>query len=553
MTWNGTAGERPAEGNRNNQAGEPRGRDNARDGRPVPGGDAPVHLPPQDLASEEAILGAMLMSPRAIEVATDLRLREADFYRPNHRLIFRTILELEGQAVDELTVVNELKRRSRLTEAGGAPAIYSLAERTPSVANARAYVLAVIEQATLRSLVETGHEIARLGYEHPEEPTRLIDEAGQLVGDLSQRRETGDFIDGSTLLGPIYDELTARVESGTTSGLPSGFVDLDSRTGGFKPGQLIIVAARPGVGKTAWAMNVAEHLVLNDEGAVAVFNLEMEPRDLLTRVLCSVAKVDQKRVRNDVPLEEDWPHLVDAVGRLMQPDRLFIADTRDLTPMALRAKCRRLHTQLRHQGGLKLIIVDYLQLMESGRRDENRNQAVSYISRQLKSLALELGVPIMALSQLNRGAERETGGRPQISHLRDSGSLEQDADIVLLLYRPEVALRDETPVELQGKAELIIAKHRNGEMGTIHLGFLGHYTKFTSLTREDSQVARDARATMRSGGSGGSAGSAGEGSVGGRSGSANGAPFEDAGAPFGPPSGASPWGPPPGGAPPVVM
>jgi replicative DNA helicase len=457
--------------------------------------DAPSHLPPQSLEAEEAILGSMMMSATAIEIASDLKLKERDFYRPSHRTIYRAILALaDRDTVDELTVVNELKRQNVLGEVGGHAAVLSLVERVPAVANARAYAQEVIDQATLRGLVETGHEIARLGYEHPEEPPKLVDMAGILVGDLSQQRSAGDFIDASELLGPIYDELTERAENGTAAkGLITGFHDFDQRTGGLQAGNLCIVAGRPGMGKTSWAMNVAENIVTDGEGAVAIFTLEMTPPDLMTRMMCSVAKVNQQRIRTGIPEEHDWPHLVDAVGKLMQPERLFISEARELTPMTLRAQCRRLHRQLRDKGGLRLIIIDYLQLRDGGKRFDSRTNEITYISRQLKSLALELEIPIIALSQLNRSVENRQPPRPNLSDIRESGAIEQDADLVLFLYRPDYYLKDECPVEWQGKAELIVAKHRNGQPGTAVLGFLGPYTKFVNLTAEASREARDAR------------------------------------------------------------
>ncbi|MBC7462400.1 MAG: replicative DNA helicase [Thermoleophilia bacterium] len=470
----------------------------------------PSHLPPQNLEAEEAILGAMLLSMRAVDTANDLRLKETDFYRSSHRTIYRVIIDLAARdAVDELTVINELKHQNVLSEVGGAAAVMSLAERVPAVANARAYAEEVISQATLRALVETGHEIARLGYEHPEESEKLVDLAGALVGDLTQKRTAGDFIDASSLLGPIYDELTERAETGASaSGLITGFHDFDQRTGGLQPGNLVIVAGRPGMGKTSWAMNIAENVIIDGEGGVAMFSLEMEPTDLMTRMMCSVAKVDQHRIRVGVPQEQDWPHLVEAVGKLMKPDRLLIADTRELTPMTLRAHCRRLAQQLKDKGGLQLIIIDYLQLMEGGRKGDaaNRTQEVSYISRQLKSLALELSVPIIALSQLSRAVESRPDKRPLLSDLRESGSIEQDADMVVFLYRPEYYTKDETPPEWQGKAELIVSKHRNGQPGSSILGWLGRYTKFVNLTLDAVAEARDNRPGKSAGsGSGGGA------------------------------------------------
>ncbi len=468
--------------------------------------DAPSHLPPQSLEAEEALLGAMMMSAMAIETAIDLRVRERDFYRPGHRTIFRIIMQLaDRDAVDELTVINELKHQNVLGEVGGAAAVMTLAERVPAVANARAYAEEVISQATLRSLVETGHEIARLGYEHPDAPEKLVDMAGGLVGDLSHSRSGGDFLDASELLGPIYDELAERAEKGeVATGLMTGFHDFDQRTGGLRPGNLVIVAGRPGMGKTSWAMNVAENIVIDpaQDGGVAIFSLEMTPNDLMTRMMCSVAKVNQQRIRNGIPEEHDWPHLVDAVGKLMKPGRLFISESRELTPMTLRAQCRRLARQLKDSGGLKLIVIDYIGLMDGGRRGDdgsNRTNEITYISRQLKSLALELELPIIALSQLNRSVENRQPPRPNLSDLRDSGAIEQDADMVLFLYRPDYYMKDETPVEWQGKAELIVAKHRNGQPGSAILGFLGPYTKFVSLAQDDQRAARDNRPGSKSG------------------------------------------------------
>ena len=443
------------------------------------------HLPPQNLEMEEAILGSMLMSRAAIEASVDVGLREDDFYRPSHRAIFAAIRTLaDRDAVDELTVAGELDKIGKLQEVGGTVALYSLTQRVPAVANAKAYAQEVIDQATLRSLVDRGHEIARLGYEHPDEPGTLVDQAQAMVSDLQHDRSSSDFIDATTLYKSIYDELYERaLEGGVAKGLVTGFTDFDKMTGGLQKANLVIVAARPAVGKTSWALNVAENVILAKEPqAVALFSLEMKADDLATRIMCSVAKVDQKRIRIGVPHEDDWPHLVEAMGKLSQAqDKLFINDTSSLTPFELRTKVRRLHHRLRDQGGLSLVVVDYLQLMDPGKRVESEQVAISYISRQLKSLALELNLPIIAISQLSRAVENRQGNKPVLSDLRGSGSIEQDADIVLFLHRPE--LYEPEKEELKGRAELIMAKHRNGEVGTVQLGFLGRYTKFVNLAR----------------------------------------------------------------------
>lgn len=451
---------------------------------PAPPVDHSSHLTPQNLEAEEAVLGAMIMNARAIETVDDVGLRTSDFYRPSHRIIFDVIRELAGRdAVDELTVVNELRRVGQLEQIGGPVTIVSLGERVPSVANVRAYAEEVLAQSTLRGLVETGHEIARLGYEHPDEPTSLVDQAGVLVSDLAQQRETSDFVDATALLGPLLDDLSERAEQGIGSrGLKTGFSDFDRLVGGFQPGNLVIVAARPAMGKTSWVLNVAEHLALREGKSAAIFSLEMSAEDLVTRMLCSVAKVDQKRIRQDVPLDNDWPLLIDAMGTLTDAKgHLKIDQSSSLTPMELRTKVRRLHSQLKSEGGLGCVIIDYLQLMEAGKRLDSRQVEVSYISRQLKSLALELQIPVIALSQLSRQSEARTDKRPMLSDLRESGAIEQDADIVLFLHRPEYYDRDNP--EVQGKAEVIVAKHRNGEVGSVWLGFLARYTRFVNLDR----------------------------------------------------------------------
>lgn len=438
------------------------------------------HLPPQNQEAEEAVLGAMLASPQAIEVVTDLGLRERDFYVPSHRLLFHTIIDLsERDAVDALTVTNKLKADGKLDEVGGPVAVISLLERVPVVSNVRHYAQIVADQSTLRTLVDTGRAIASLGYEQPDEPRRLVDTAEQLVFEMAHQRESSDFQTAAELLPEIYDELASRAEDGALKkGTASGFTDFDAITGGFQPSNLIIVGARASMGKTSWALNVAEHVALREKKPVAVFSLEMSAQELVVRTMCSVAKVDQYRVRVGKPHDDDWPRLVDAVGQISEArDRFFIDDTAALTPMELRSKARRLHSKV----GLGAIIIDYLQLMDPGRRIDNRQEQISYISRSLKGLARELNVPIIALSQLSRGVEQRPDKRPMLSDLRESGAIEQDADLVVFIHRADYYDRDNP--EIKGKAEIIIAKHRNGRTGTVEVAFLDKYTKFTNLAR----------------------------------------------------------------------
>lgn len=427
------------------------------------------------------MLGALIHAPQILDSVQSVGLVETDFYRPSHRLIYRTVLNLFDQrgAVDELTVIAALEAQGKLEEAGGRVAVATLVENVPAVANARHYAKIVRDQSVLRHLVNTGHKIAQLGYEHPDEPTRLVDTAEQLIFDLAHQRQSTDFMGIHDLLPEIYDEIAERAENGTAStGVPSGFRDFDKLTGGFQPSNLIIVGARASMGKTSWALNVAEHVALREKRPVAVFSLEMSRKELAVRMMCSVAKVDQTRVRIGKPMEDDWPRLVDAVGQLAEAEgRIFIDETPFLSPMELRSKARRKHREV----GLGLIVIDYLQLMDPGMRIENRQEQISYISRSLKSLARELNVPIIALSQLSRMVEQRNDKRPMLSDLRESGAIEQDADLVIFIHRPEYYDRDNP--EVKGKAEIIIAKHRNGRTGSVDVAFLDKYTKFVDLAK----------------------------------------------------------------------
>jgi replicative DNA helicase len=431
----------------------------------------------------------MMMSQNALDAVEDVGLNAGDFYAPAHRTIFEAIHKLREAAneqVDELTVTAQLQQDDQLENVGGQTFVYSLTQRVPAVANTRSYAEEVVRQSTLRALVRTGETISALGYEHPDDPQALIDQAGTIVMDLTRQREQSGWEDPSSVLGEVFDELSARAENGgRLKGLTSGFADYDAITGGLHPSTVSILAARPAMGKTAWALNVVENVALRAKKPVAVFSLEMDAGDLLTRMMCSVAKVDSKRIRIGVPHNDDWPLLVDAIGRISAAkDNLYIDQSSSLTPLELRSKCRRLHQTLRHKGGLGLIVIDYLQLMEAGRRMDNRQVEIAFISRQLKTLARELKVPIIALSQLSRAVEARVDKRPILSDLRESGSIEQDADLVMFLHRPEYYEQDNP--ELRGLAELIIAKHRNGEVGTINLGFRARYTQFVNLTKSAS-------------------------------------------------------------------
>jgi replicative DNA helicase len=377
-------------------------------------------LPPQNRDAEDAILGAMIMNPQAIEVAVDTGLRETDFYSPANRIIFQTIVELsEKEPIDPVTLVNELTRLGKIDEVGSSSAIVSLVERVPAIGNARSYAEIVRSQSMLRQIVTAGNEIAALGYEAADEPQMVLDQAEQIVYDLAHQRESSDFIDAVSLLTPLYEEISERAEAGgAIPGTPSGFTDLDNLVGGFHPGALIIVGGRASMGKTAFALNVVENVVLKAKLPVALFSLEMDAKELVQRMMCSVARVDAHNVKVGKLDPDDYPRHVEAIGRITKSKNLLNIDqTAALSPMELRSKVRRLHA--RTPGGLGLVVVDYLQIMEPSKRAENRQVEIAAMSRALKQLARELKVPVIALSQLSRTLEGRVDKRPMLSDLRE--------------------------------------------------------------------------------------------------------------------------------------
>jgi replicative DNA helicase len=435
------------------------------------------HVPPQNLEAEESVLGAMLLSPTAIGIATEI-LNPSDFYRESHGTIYNAALQLwsKGEPVDAITLADELDTRGELERVGGAPRIAELAALVPAASNVEHYARIVREMATLRGLVRVGGEIARLGRDRPGETPDLVDRAEQLVFDLAQERVTGDFAHIETLLKESFERITHLYEQGSElTGVPSGFRDLDALTSGFQPGNLIILAARPSMGKSALALCTAANLGVRQGTPVALFTLEMSKAEVTQRMMCSEAKVESQRLRSGKLAPDDWPRLTAACDRLMKAP-VFVDDTGSITMMELRSKARRLKSR---QPDLGLIIVDYLQLMTSGATVENRVQEVSQISRALKVLARDLDVPILALSQLSRAVEQRHDKRPILSDLRESGSIEQDADLVFFVYRDEYYHGEES--EQQGLAEVILAKHRNGPTDAVKLSFLKRYAKFADL------------------------------------------------------------------------
>ncbi len=437
---------------------------------------AAAPVPPQNLDAEESVLGAMMLSPGAIGAASEI-LDARDFYRESHAKIFRAALALyaKGEPVDAITLVDELEERGELEGSGGRTRIHELAALVPATANAGHYARIVREMATLRGLIRVGSEIAQLGWDRPGETDDLVDRAEQVLFELSQSRVSGEFSHIEDLLKESFERITALYEAGAElTGTPSGFRDLDRITSGFQPGNLIIVAARPSMGKSALALCMAANVAVRHEIPVALFTLEMSKTEVTQRLMCSEAKVESQRLRTGKLAPDDWPRLTAACDKLAKAP-VYVDDTGSITMMELRSKARRLKSR---EPGLGLVIVDYLQLMTSGTNPENRVQEVSQISRQLKVLARDLDVPILALSQLSRAVEQRHDKRPILSDLRESGSIEQDSDVVMFIYRDEYYNEES---DQQGLAEVHVAKHRNGPTGSEKLSFLKRYAKFADL------------------------------------------------------------------------
>jgi len=440
---------------------------------------AEPQVPPQNLDAEESVLGGMMLSPAAIAAVSEVFSPDGrEFYRESHAKVYRAALALyaKGEPVDAITLVDELDERGELEDVGGKVRIHELAALVPASANAGHYAQIVKETATLRGLIRVGGEIARLGWERPGETTDLVDRAEQILFDLSQEKATSEFSHIETLLKESFERITQLYESGAdVTGVPSGFRDLDRITSGFQEGNLVVIAARPSMGKSALGLGVAANLAVRKGIPVALFTLEMSKSEVTQRLMCSEAKVESQRLRTGKLSAEDWPRLTAACDKLAKAP-IYVDDTGSITMMEIRSKARRLKSK---HPDLGLIIVDYMQLMTSGTSAENRVQEVSQISRSLKVLARDLDVPIVALSQLSRAVEQRHDKRPILSDLRESGSIEQDADIVMFIYRDEYYNAEES--DQQGLAEVIVAKHRNGPTDTVKLSFLKRYAKFSDL------------------------------------------------------------------------
>ena len=439
--------------------------------------------PPQNLEAEQSVLGAVLLSDTALPaLIIDERLQPEDFYREAHGLIFQAMLDLHtvGEPVDALTLVEHLKQAGLLENVGGRAAVDLLAGSVPAVGNVRQYARIVRENAMLRRLLRASYEIQARVHSHEAPPRELVDLAERSILEVAHDDRRKDFRAIHDLLSAELDKLEQLSAHGTSiTGTPSGFEDLDRITGGFQPGNLIILAARPGMGKSALMANFAEHAALTGKEAVALFSLEMSEGELAQRFIASQASIKGDDLRKGKVPQTRWAKILAASNRLAE-SALFVDDSSDLSVLDVRAKTRRLAQQ--QADGLGLVLIDYLQLMRATGQTDNRAEQVGQISRGLKTLARELEVPVIALSQLNRGVEQRADKRPMLSDLRESGAIEQDADLVMFIYRDEYYDEDS---EDEGMAEVHIAKHRNGGLGTVKLTFQAEYPRFMSYVGEE--------------------------------------------------------------------
>ena len=444
-----------------------------------------IKLPPHSVEAEQSVLGGLLLEASALDKIVDL-VSADDFYRQEHRLIFRQILRLTEQAkpVDVITVAEALEISGELEKVGGLPYLGGLAQNVPSAANVRRYGEIVRERSIMRQLVEVGTDIAGSAYNPTgRDAAQLLDEAESKVFEIAEAGSKGKqgFMSMPPLLTQVVERietLYARDNSSDVTGTATGFSDLDRMTSGLQDGDLVIVAGRPSMGKTAFSINIAENVALDSKLPVAIFSMEMGATQLAMRMLGSVGKLNQHDLRTGRLQDDDWGRLTHALGKLNDAP-IHIDESAALSALEVRARARRLH---RTHGGLGLIVIDYLQLMSSnaGKVSENRATEISEISRSLKALAKELQVPVIALSQLNRSLEQRPNKRPVMSDLRESGAIEQDADLILFIYRDEVYNSDSPD---KGKAEIIIGKQRNGPIGKVELAFRGEYTRFDNLAQ----------------------------------------------------------------------
>ncbi|MGV0731359.1 replicative DNA helicase [Mycolicibacter sinensis] len=433
--------------------------------------------PPQDVAAEQSVLGGMLLSKDAIADVLE-RVRPGDFYRPVHQNIYDAILDLygRGEPADPVTVAAELDRRGLLRRVGGAPYLHTLISTVPTAANAGYYAGIVAEKALLRRLVEAGTRVVQYGYAGAEgaDVAEIVDRAQAEIYDVADRRLSEDFVPLEDLLQPTMDEIDAIAShGGIARGVPTGFIDLDEVTNGLHPGQMVVIAARPGMGKSTLALDFLRSCSIKHRLPSVIFSLEMSKTEIVMRLLSAEAKIKLGDMRSGRMTDDDWTRLARRMSEISEAP-LYIDDSPNLTMMEIRAKARR----LKQKADLRMVVVDYLQLMTSGKKVESRQQEVSEFSRQMKLLAKELELPVVALSQLNRGPEQRTDKKPMLADLRESGSIEQDSDMVILLHRPDAFERDDPR---GGEADLILAKHRNGPTKTVTVAHQLHLSRFTNM------------------------------------------------------------------------
>ncbi len=429
------------------------------------------------MEAEQATLGSMMLDRDALLKALEL-LQGEDFYYENHRLIFEAISELfdTDRACDLVTLAEKMSQQNTLDKLGGAEYLAMLVNSVPTAANVEYYARIVEEKSVCRSLIQACSTIIREGYDSDIEAVELLDKAQHLILQLSQKKVRYDFVAIKEIINDAFEKIEELYHlDDHVIGVPTGFSDLDVMTTGFHPSDLVVVAARPGMGKTSFCLNIAQYAGLKKQIPVAIFSLEMSREQIAQRLLCGEARIDAGRVRRGILSENDWSKLAEAAGRLAD-SRIFVDDSPSISVLELRAKARR----LKYERNLGLVVVDYLQLMRSHTRSENRQQEISEISRSLKAMARELQVPVMAVSQLSRAVEQRSPKRPQLSDLRESGAIEQDADAVMFIYRDDYYNKDS---KKKGIAEIIVAKQRNGPVGVVELAFIEHYTRFENLAR----------------------------------------------------------------------
>jgi replicative DNA helicase len=435
-------------------------------------------IPPHDIEAEQAIIGSMLTDKDAVIAAIEI-LREQDFYREDNRIIYSAILNLynRSEPIDIITLKAELKSMGKLEAVGGLEYIVQLPDRVPTTSNVEQYIKIVEEKSMLRALIKTADELITLGYDPTQEVEQVIDTAEKKIFEVMQKKNQKGYSSMKDILIDTFTQLEQLYnQKEMITGVPTGFADLDYRTSGLHNSDLILVAARPAMGKSAFALNIATHAAVRGKVPVAIFSLEMSKEQMANRILCSEAMVDSAKVRTGKIDDEEWGKLAAASGELSEAG-IYIDDTPGISVMEIRAKCRK----MKLEKNIGLVVIDYLQLVQgSNRKGGSREQEIAEISRSLKILAKEINVPVIALSQLSRAPEQRVDHRPMLSDLRESGSIEQDADIVMFLYRDDYYNED---TDKKNIAEVIIAKHRSGATGTVELLWLGNYTKFANIDR----------------------------------------------------------------------